>query len=242
MDITYFQASVSVRVKENLTQNQFGKAIGQLINVVFSNSEEWTRFHESRERKGYTFSTLTNEKIANGYFKADKGDVCQFYIFSGNQDFMNLLENCLFESDQLKVLDIIIDHKTWKGAVPTIQVKNPLLLKDDSSGQREIYFLRPTDSKEKKEEFLRYLNQFIKADFEYITGERLPENFTYILDIKQPKIGHYEENGIKLIGTKGHFLVDTSILGKLITQHLMTHGMGIKSSYLGAGSIILKGD
>lgn len=241
MDITYLKGTITVQAKQSLTQNDFGKAIGQLLNVVFSDKGKWTEFHNSRKRKGYTFSTLQNDKISNGYFQVDTGDIAYFYLFSHNVDLMNLMEERLFESDDFKVLDIVIDNVVWKGPVNKIQVKNPLLLKDDSSGERVVYFLRPTDSEEKKQDFLDYLNRFIISDFEYITGETLPKDFKYLLDIEKPRIGHYNENGKKLIGTKGIFQVDSTILGKLVTQHIIAYGLGIKSSYLGAGSIILKG-
>ena len=242
MDISYLQARVSVEVKKELTQPQFGRAIGQLVNVVFSDKGKWTAFHESRKRKGYTFSSLMNDKISNGYFQVDEGDHCHFLVMSQNQDLINLLENQLFESDCFKVLDVVVDQVIWKGDVGRIQVKNPLLLKDDRSNKRKVYFLRPTDSDEVKQEYLAYLNQTILSDFEYITGEKLPINYRYVLDIKNPRLAHYDENGKKLIGTKGTFKVDTTILGKLITQHLVTYGIGNKSSYLGAGCIILKGE
>lgn len=242
MDITYLRATITVKAKRHLSQNDFGKAIGQLINVVFSDKGKWTEFHTSRKRKGYTFSTLYNEKISNGYFKVDEGDIAQFYLFTENVNLINLIEENLFESSIFKVLDVIVDEVIWKGPVKSIQVKNPILLKDDSSGEREIYILKPQDSKEKKEKYIAFLNRYIKSDFEYITGEQLPSDFKYIIDVINPKVGHYNENNKKLIGTKGTFIVDSTLLGKIVTQHLVTYGIGNKSSYLGAGSIILKGD
>lgn len=243
MNITYLYATISVTVKKPLTQSQIGKAIGQLINGIFSDDGEWTKFHKSRKRKGYTFSSLFNDNLANGYFDVAKGDFCKFYLYCNNVELMNLIENKLFESDYFKVNDVIIEEKVWKGHVSAIQVKNPLLLKDRRNGANKIYVLRDKDSEETKQEYLDYLNHFIKEDFEYITGEVFPENYRYIKEIRNPKVAHYEEeNGKKLIGTKALFIIDTSLMGKLITQHLVTHGIGNKSSYLGAGSVILKGD
>lgn len=242
MEITYLRAMITVQAKEDLLQPEFGKAIGQLINTVFSDKGKWTAFHKNRKRKGYTFSSLMNEKIANGIFEIKNGEVASFYLFSHNIELINLLENNLFENNFFKVLDFVTDTMTWKGPVTAIQVKNPILLKDDSNGERKIYVLRSTDSEKEKHRYLDYLNHSIISDFEYITGESLPSNFRYILDVKNPKISHYSENNRKLIGTKATFTIDTSLLGKLITQHLIAYGIGNKSSYLGAGSIILKGE
>lgn len=242
MSIEYVQATVKVQVKEALTQPEYGRAIGKLINVIFSDKANWTAFHKSRQRKGYTFSTLINDKKGMITFDVEAQDFCSFYVYSQRQDLMNLLENKLFGNDQFEVLDVVVDHVKWRGPVKALQVKNPLLLKDDQHGQRKVYLLRETSTMAEKEDYLNFLNQTIKNDFEYITKNKLPENYQLIQEITQPRVAHYNENGKKLLGTKGLFKIEPSFVGELVAQHLVTHGIGNKSSYLGAGSVILKGE
>lgn len=242
MSIKYIQATVKAQAKTPLTQPEYGRAIGKLINVVFSDKKDWTAFHKNRQRKGYTFSTLINEQKGMVTFDLQAQDFCSFYVYSQRQDLMNLLENKLFGNEQFDVLDVVIDHVTWRGPVKTLQIKNPLLLKDDQQGQRKVYLLRETSSPSEKQAYLNFLNQTIKADFEYITKKKLPDNYQFVQEISQPRVAHYSENNKKLLGTKGILKIDPSFVGELVTQHVVTHGIGNKSSYLGAGSVILKGE
>ena len=47
-------------------------------------------------------------------------------------------------------------------------------------------------------------------------------------------------NGVKLVGTRCKLVVENDILSRIVTNHIVTHGIGEKSSLLGAGSVILK--
>ncbi len=241
LDITFYKVNVRVKLKKDLRQSEYGQSIGQLINVIFSDHGKWTRFHKSRERKGYTFSSLVSEEKGMVVNYMSLGEYASFYISTNNVELANRVESNLFGNTVFEVLDVGVNHYQFKGNIKSIQIKNPILFSDDREGNRRVLFLRDSSNDKEKIEYIKKLNEFIKDDFEYITKEELPLDYKYIQRIEHPKTAHYDVDNRKLLGTKGVLYVDQSILGKIVTQHLATYGIGMKSSYLGAGSIILRG-
>ncbi|MFV0559582.1 MAG: hypothetical protein ACK5NA_02575 [Enterococcus sp.] len=242
MNIRYNRAVVKVKTKKSMVQADYGQAIGKTINKVFSDNGKWTSFHKSRKRKGYTFSTLINDKTGYVTQHMETNAYGTFYLYAEDLLFLQRVEDCLFESDFFKVLEVGIDTLEWKGPVKQVKIKNPLLLKNSENEKRNVLLLRETSTQSEKEEYKAFLNKIIQEDFEYITKEKLPDAFEYVVDIFEPKVAHYNIGEYKLLGTKCNLAIDQTILGKTVTQHLIHYGIGNKSSYLGAGSLILKGE
>ena len=239
MKIEYGTAYVVVKMKQNLNKLDSLEKIGALINSVFCKNNEWLKFHKSRRRKGYTFTPLNLfEGNERGFVQevSEAGKTYQFMVNSNNFELLQLIEKELSDNDIFEIVDVFIDLTEWESNIKYLNIKTPILLREFG----EIKFLNRDSSEVEVKEYLDILNKRIKQDYEYVTKQTLPNGYEFIKGIDKYSAVSITYKGIKLIGTRCLLSVENDIMSRILAEHVVTHGIGEKSSLLGAGSVILK--
>lgn len=239
MKIEYGTAYVVVKMKQDLNKLESLEQIGALINSVFCKNNEWLKFHKSRKRKGYTFTPLNlfdgNER---GFVQeiSETGRTYQFMVNSNNFELLQLIEKELSDNDIFEIVDVYIDVTEWENNIKYLNIKTPILLREFG----KVTFLNRNSSETEVKDYLDILNKRIKQDYEYVTEQTLPNGYEFLKGVSKYNAVSIAYKGIKLVGTKCLLSVDDDIVSRMIAEHVVTHGIGEKSSLLGAGSVILK--
>ena len=238
MTIKYGTARVLVKIKKQVSSQESMEKIGALINSIFCKGD-WIEYHKSHKRKGYVFSPLILIKDGSKSHMQETnhvGDTCEFIVYSNNYDLLPLIETKISDNDSFEVLDVTLDTVEWNSPVKRLVVKTPIMMREYG----KLMVISKNSSEEEKQEYLDVLNKKIKQDFEYINEQELPDGYTFVKDIVDYRAKSIPYNGVKLVGTRCKLVVENDILSRIVTNHIVTHGIGEKSSLLGAGSVILK--
>lgn len=222
--MTVYEMTIRIYISKSIKVSEMQSEIAHFIDSYLEKDQEFTKFHEDRAPKCYTFDLPYPLEKGMREYKGD--NIYQFRIRTLNEEFLSYCLNGIADHRTDQVKGLVRTVKT----IPHRQISSvysltPIVLSD--AGGRGYW--RDVMSFAQFEEMLK---KSVIHQYEVHTGEKVDSDFSLYdqIELKNKCAIGVPYKGITLLGDKVTMQVSDNDMAQKIVYYLLGSGMGTRGS------------